>query len=89
MKPVFYTTIDLYDGISEVDVIKRAHILGYELVPFDGFTDLDLGMPGNRGPRWSIARKNLAAIIEITDSLVRHYPDNTFDAIKINSTKEN
>jgi hypothetical protein len=45
-------------------------------------------MPGNHGPRWADAKRNTAAILEITDSLTRHNPDNTFDCIMIHAVNE-
>jgi hypothetical protein len=45
-------------------------------------------MPGNHGPRWADAKRNTAAILEITDSLTRHNPDNTFDYIMIHAVNE-
>lgn len=81
MKTAFYTKIDLYDGLTEADVIKRAHVLGYELMKFAGYSDADLGMPGNHGPRWADAQRNKTALKTISGSLVKTYPDNTYDAI--------
>ncbi len=83
MKLVFYTRIELYPGLTEVQVIKRAHVLGYELIPFEGWTDAELGMPGNHGPRWAEARANRKAITQIANSLIKNYPDNTYDAVVI------
>lgn len=79
---VFYKKIQLYDGITMLDVLRRSHALGFELVPFNGYSDDDLGVPGNRGPRWNDARRNMDAIKEIVACLVKNYSDG-YDCITI------
>jgi len=88
MRPVYYTKIDLYDGITELDVMRRAHALGFEMIPFNGWDDNDLGTSGNHGPCWHAARLNHERRMEIIDSLIRHNGDNTYDAILINDTRK-
>ena len=43
---------------SIAEILRRARSLGYPLVQFDGWSDSDLGMPGNRGPRYDEALAN-------------------------------
>lgn len=72
MTTVFYTAIRPAIGQREDEVIRRAHVLGYELVPFAGWDDADLGYAGNRGPRWAEAQINGARLREIQDLCVVH-----------------
>lgn len=65
MKPVFYTTMNLDHGTTLADICRTAHTLGYEMVPFAGYSNSDLGYSSNRGPRWNEARANQALINEI------------------------
>lgn len=70
MIAVFYSKIRPADGQTEIEVIKKAHILGYELVPFDGFDNQDLS-----GACKKMARLNLNRILEIQDSCVKNFPN--------------
>ena len=74
MKPVFYTEMKLDHGATVADICRMAHVLGYEMVPFNGYTDQDLGYAGNRGPKWNESRVNMAAINEVLDAhAIGHY----------------
>ena len=66
--PVFYTTIRPAIDQPVTVVHARAHALGYELMPFAGFSDSDIGFAGNRGPRFEQSRENLRRVIEIQDA---------------------
>ncbi|MHB2010052.1 MAG: hypothetical protein ACYCOX_18700 [Acidobacteriaceae bacterium] len=68
MKPIFYTNIRPAHGQTESAVIKKAHVLGFELVRFNGYSDADIGYAGNRGPKYDESRENLAALREIQDA---------------------
>ena len=65
LSPVLYTCLRLADGQSMPQLLRVIHTLGYELVRFCGWTDADLGMPGNRGPRWVEAQTNYGRIVAI------------------------
>ena len=66
--PVFYTKIRAAYGQTEIDVIRRAHVLGYELIPFSGYTNSDIGYAGNPGPLHAQSRENLRRAIAIQDA---------------------
>ena len=66
--PVFYTTIRPAIDQPVTVVHARAHALGYELMPFAGFSDSDIGYPGNPGPLFAVARANLVRCIEIQNA---------------------
>jgi hypothetical protein len=68
MKPVFYTHIRPAIGQTVVDVIRRAHTLGYEMMTFAGWTDADLGPSGMPGPRRAEAKANGELIRAIQDA---------------------
>ena len=73
MKTAFYTRMEMDDGNEPTgaelkQIVSVAHSLGYELVPFEGWTDVDLGMPGNPGPRKQDAKRNGEALREICDA---------------------
>lgn len=70
MKTALYSNIRPAFGQTKVDVIRRAHALGYELLKFVGFDDADLGYAGNRGPLWMTAKANGAILREIQDACV-------------------
>ena len=70
MRVALYTKIRPAEGQSEVEIIRKAHVLGYELVPFEGYTDSDIGYAGNKGPKYDESKKNLAALKEIQDACV-------------------
>lgn len=72
MKTVLYTRIRPAHGQTEAQVISRAHVLGYELMPFNGWDDADLGYAGNRGPRWAEAKLNGEKLRAIQDACVVH-----------------
>ena len=72
---VFYSHIRPAYGQTEIDVIRRAHALGYELMPFNGWTDSDLGFAGNRGPRLALCRANGTRIAEIQDACEVQTPE--------------
>ncbi len=72
-QPVFYTKIRPAEGQREDEVIKIAHNLGYELMPFNGYTDADIGYAGNRGPKYAESRENLTRCIEIQNAAVKHF----------------
>ena len=65
METVYYTTIEFDHGATLADLCRTAHVLGYELISFNGYDAADLGYPGNRGPKWAESRLNMAAINEI------------------------
>lgn len=73
--PVFYTSIRPAHGQTEVEIIRRAHALGYELVSFAGWTDADIGYAGNRGPSYTASRNNLLHANKIRDACVVETPD--------------
>jgi hypothetical protein len=75
MRVAFFTKIRPAEGQNIVDIIKRAHALGYELTPFEGFTAADLGASGNHGPRWDSAQTNGRILREIQDACVVHLSD--------------
>ena len=75
MDLVFYRTIRPAEGQTIGAVVRRASLLGYQLVAFEGYDDSDLGVPGNRGPYWEDSRRNFARILEIQDACVVHWPD--------------
>ncbi|HBG07681.1 MAG: hypothetical protein A2075_09155 [Geobacteraceae bacterium GWC2_58_44] len=87
LKPVFYTQIRPAIGQTEGEVIRAAHALGYDLVAFEGYSDTDLGMPGNRGAKWAESQKNLCAANEIQNACVVHSEDGD-DWPHIIATKE-
>lgn len=67
---VFYTDIDTSDGgPNEIEVIRHAQRLGYELVRFAGWSDADLGPSGTPGPRREMAEINRQRIREIVRTL--------------------
>jgi hypothetical protein len=68
MKPVLYTHIRPAIGQPVLDVIRRAHSLGYELILFAGWTDADLGPSGMPGPRRDDAKANGDSIRAIQDA---------------------
>lgn len=70
MEIALYTAMDLTeaDGVTEADVIRRAHALGYELIKFNGWTDADLGPSGMPGPRRAEATENRRKLKLICDS---------------------
>jgi hypothetical protein len=49
--------------------IRDAQRRGFTLVRFEGLTDADLGMPGNRGPRWAESKANMAKIQAVLDAV--------------------
>jgi hypothetical protein len=73
--PVFYSHIRPAYGQTLVEIIRRAHALGYELMPFNGWDDADIGYPGNRGPHYVASRENLKCCIEIQDASMVHTPE--------------
>ena len=86
MKVAFYTNIRPASGQSEADVIRKAHVLGYELVNFDGWDDEDLGASGNHGPRWAEAKENGKILREIQDACEVSTPEG-YDFPHITQTK--
>ena len=70
MTPVFYTRIRPAHGQTTVEVIRRAHALGYELVPFNGWTNAEIGASGNHGSAWTASRENLKRCGEIQDACI-------------------
>lgn len=72
MDTAFYSNMRPAVGQTEAQIIKRARILGYTLVAFNGWDDADLGYPGNRGPRWAEARANAEKLRIIQDACVVH-----------------
>jgi hypothetical protein len=79
LQPVLYVRVRLAEGQSLVDVFRKAQVLGYELVPFEGWTDEDLGASGNHGPMWERARENARAIQLIQEACEIIFDDGTFD----------
>ena len=77
MTTVFYSHIRPALGQTVVEIIRRAHTLGYELMPFRGWDDTDLGYPGNPGPHRAAAKLNLKHCIEIQDACATHTPEGT------------
>lgn len=71
LTPVLYTLIDPRADQSQADVIRGAHALGYELVPFNGWSNADLGPSGQPGPRRAEANLNARRIAEIVDALTQ------------------
>lgn len=85
---VFYTHIDLNhdedggENITEAQVIRRAHTLGYELMRFPGWTDAELASPRfSPQSRLTEVRANQAKIHEITNA----FPDYTVSIFQVNS----
>jgi hypothetical protein len=68
IKAILYTTIRPAEGQAETDIHRKAQAMGYTLIPFEGFSDADLGAPGNRGPRWKMASENRIRINDLTDA---------------------
>lgn len=75
METVLYCTIRPAIGQTAAEVIRRAHALGYEMVPFNGWDNADLGFAGNRGPRWTEAKLNGEKLRCIQDACMVHSPD--------------
>jgi len=68
MKTVFYSKIIPAETQTLADIIRKAHVLGYELVQFNGYDNDDLGSSGNHGPRWNESREQKKMAMEITDA---------------------
>ena len=85
---VFYSHIRPAHGQTETHVIRQAHLLGYELMPFNGWDDADLGASGNHGPRWAEACENGKKLRAIQDACVVHTSDGD-DWPHITQTKRN
>lgn len=68
LTPVFYTSIRPAIDQTEFTVIRMAHVLGYEMVPFTGFTDIDIGPSGMHGPKYNEASVNRRRIKQIQDA---------------------
>ncbi|MEN6624346.1 MAG: hypothetical protein ABFD50_22715 [Smithella sp.] len=79
MITVFYTTIRPAKGQSVDQVVKIAHELGYKLVPFDGYTDNDVGYDCHPGIKHDEANENMKRCIEIQDAAVVHLPNEDDD----------
>lgn len=73
METVLYTAIIPAEGQSEIDVIRKAHVLGYELVKFAGWDDQDLS-----GLRKAEAKANQKKIIEIQNACEVVFEDATY-----------
>jgi hypothetical protein len=82
MIPVFYRKIRLCTGQTFESVARTAHVLGYEMIPFDGWDNTDL-----MGCCKNMARLNLKRAIEIQDSCQMNYPDGN-DWPQIISTRD-
>lgn len=66
LTPVFYRTI-----VSETPlhtIVRHAHVLGYELMPFEGYATGTLGGRGSRPDR-AAALENAARLSEILESM--------------------
>ena len=72
---VFYSHIRPAHGQTVADVIRRAHVLGYELMPFSGWDNADIGYAGNRGPHFVAARANGQRCGEIQDACIVETPE--------------
>lgn len=79
LQQVFYTDIRPAEGQTEDQVKEIAKRLGYVLIPFEGYTNVDLGMPGNHGPKWEESRENFKRIMKIQDEAMITFPDGTVD----------
>ncbi|NTW07696.1 MAG: hypothetical protein HGA29_07620 [Syntrophaceae bacterium] len=75
MITVFYTTIRPAEGQRIDDVIKIAHDLGYKLVPFEGYTESDIGYACHPGIKYHESNENMKRCIEIQDAAVVHLPN--------------
>ena len=70
---VLYTRMENEDGqeptaVEFKRIVSVAHALGYELVPFEGWSDSDFGSPRRRQ-----ARENGQAIREIVNALPPYF----------------
>jgi len=79
MKAALYSAIRPAIGQTEADVIKKAYILGYELVRFNGWDNDDLGSSGNHGSRWQEAKINGEILREIQSACEITYADGSYD----------
>lgn len=75
METVLYANIRAAHGQTEAQIIRWAHVLGYELVPFNGWDETDIGYAGHRGPRWEEAKTNGKKLRLIQDACVVHSPE--------------
>ena len=72
LEPVFYREIRPADGQRIDEVIRIAHNLGYEMIPFNGWDNQDIGAPGNRGPHYDEVVINRKRCGEIQDAAIVH-----------------
>lgn len=73
MATTYYTEIrDTREHPAIVEVIKRAELLGYPLIRFNGWSDSEIGTAAFPGTRRVEVVENRARLNEITDSLVGH-----------------
>jgi hypothetical protein len=64
LTPVFYRTIDA--ALPLANIVGHAHVLGYELVPFEGYAT---GTLGRRNPAQASALENWERLQEILDTV--------------------
>jgi hypothetical protein len=76
MKTALYTLIEPpTQKTVEWVIIEAQRRCGITLVPFNGWTDSDLGMPGNPGIRMADHRANAVLLREIEDATVQPHGD--------------